>query len=109
MLSIDIHTRSEYKEGDLAVTEQGGMRFLVEVLGDLGKSYRARLSRMIPDEKTGKYSVLCDRGTFSGVPKKKMRPLRLDEIDFQSLAEWQSFILKGGRLPEGTGTGRCPV
>lgn len=97
MIQINIGRR-DYEVGDLAVThDRNGRSWLVEVLGRNKIGYNARLTMMTLNKETGKYSV--ERhvkgtfgGTYGGVSHDQMRKIRPEEIDFQSLADWQKYV-----------------
>ena len=103
MISIEVRKTREYAIGDLMVAENDdGTRWLAEVLEVHNSWYRARMTPLKMDEQTGKYHVSSpDFGTFSGVQNNQIRKFRLDEIDFQSLAEWQKYVEKDRARSQG--------
>ena len=96
-INLDIARKREYQVGDLAITYGRGQDSdradLVEVLKVHKWGYSARLTGMERDPATGRFKIRNTRyqGTYGGVPRKQMSKFRLEDIDFESLAEWQKF------------------
>ena len=94
MLSINFHFTDDYKPGDIGFTIQGdNSAWLVEVLEKSKSSkHYSRLTRMTLNPETNRYSLECSIGTYSFIPRKEIQKLRLDNVDFSSLASWQNYV-----------------